>query len=190
MVADNLSGLDGMQVGIVGMGTIGIAVARAFAAFGSRIAFFDPSPRDPAAVAQLGATSMALEALLSSSDVVSLHVPLLPQTTNLIGAPQLALMKPSAVLLNASRGGIVDEAALAAALAEGRLFGAAVDVYSTEPLPRDNPLLSLDGEGASRLLLTPHIAGVSRQASATLFKVALENAMRALAGETALHRVY
>ena len=190
MVADNLSGLDGMQVGIVGMGTIGIAVARAFAAFVSRIAFFDPSPRDPAAVAQLGATSMALEALLSSSDVVSLHVPLLPQTTNLIGAPQLALMKPSAVLLNASRGGIVDEAALAAALAEGQLFGAAVDVYSTEPLPRDNPLLSLDGEGASRLLLTPHIAGVSRQASATLFKVALENAMRALAGETALHRVY
>ena len=86
--------------------------------------------------------------------------------------------------------GKASASAPAAALAEGRLFGAAVDVYSTEPLPRDNPLLSLDGEGASRLLLTPHIAGVSRQASATLFKVALENAMRALAGETALHRVY
>jgi phosphoglycerate dehydrogenase-like enzyme len=121
---------------------------------------------------------------------VSLHVPLLPQTTNLIGTPQLALMKSSAVLLNASRGGIVDEAALARALSEGRLFGAAVDVYSTEPAPTDNPLLSLTGEGASRLLLTPHIAGVSRQASATLFKVALDNAMRALAGETALNRVY
>lgn len=190
MVADNLSGLDGMQVGIIGMGTIGVAVARAFAAFGSRIAFFDPAPRDPDAVAQLGARSMTLDALLSSSDVVSLHVPLLPQTTNLIGTPQLALMKSSAVLLNASRGGIVDEAALARALSEGRLFGAAVDVYSTEPAPTDNPLLSLTGEGASRLLLTPHIAGVSRQASATLFKVALDNAMRALAGETALNRVY
>lgn len=190
MVADNLSGLDGMQVGIVGMGTIGVAVARAFAAFGSRIAFFDPAPRDPDAVAQLGARSMTLDALLSSSDVVSLHVPLLPQTTNLIGTPQLALMKSSAVLLNASRGGIVDEAALARALSEGRLFGAAVDVYSTEPAPTDNPLLSLTGEGASRLLLTPHIAGVSRQASATLFEVALDNAMRALAGETALNRVY
>jgi phosphoglycerate dehydrogenase-like enzyme len=119
-----------------------------------------------------------------------LHVPLLPQTANLVGAAQLARMKPTAVLLNASRGGIVDEAALAAALAEGRLFGAAVDVYSTEPAPSDNPLLSLAGEAASRLLLTPHIAGVSRQASATLFKVALENALRALAGETPLHRVY
>ncbi len=190
MVADNLSGLGDLQVGIVGMGTIGLAVARAFAAFGSRIAFFDPAPRDSAAVAQLSATAMTLDELLSTSDVVSLHVPLLPQTTNLVGAAQLARMKPTAVLLNASRGGIVDEAALAAALAEGRLFGAAVDVYSTEPAPSDNPLLSLAGEAASRLLLTPHVAGVSRQASATLFKVALENALRALAGETALHRVY
>jgi phosphoglycerate dehydrogenase-like enzyme len=190
MVADNLSGLDGAQVGIVGMGTIGLAVARAFAAFGAKIAFFDPAPRDPTAVAALGARSMSLDALLAGSDVVSLHVPLLPQTTNLIGAAQLALMKPTAILINAARGGIVDEAALAQALNDGRIFGAAVDVYSTEPAPADNPLLALDGEAASRLLLTPHIAGVSRQASATLFRVALENALRVLASEAPLHRVY
>jgi len=190
MVAENLSGLDGAQVGIVGMGTIGLAVARAFAAFGAKLAFFDPAPRDASAVSALGATSMSLDALLASSDVVSLHVPLLPQTTNLIGAAQLAMMKPTAILINAARGGIVDEAALANALRAGTIFGAAVDVYSTEPAPADNPLLTLTGEAASRLLLTPHIAGVSRQASATLFKVALENALRVLDGAAPLHRVY
>lgn len=190
MVGDNLAGLDGAQVGIVGLGTIGVAVARAFTAFGAHIAFFDPAPRDAETIDALRAVSMPLDELLSSSDVVSLHVPLLPQTTNLIGRAQLTRMKPTAILINAARGGIVDESALAAALREGRIAGAAVDVYSTEPLPSDNPLLGLDEESASRLLLTPHIAGVSRQASATLFRVALENALRALEGETPLHRVY
>ena len=190
MMTENLAGIDGATVGVIGMGVIGMAVAQAFHRLGCKIVYFDPALRDKTKADAMKAQSMTLDDLLKTADVVTLHVPLIPATTNLIGAPQLALMKQTAVLLNASRGGIVDEAALAAALAEGRLFGAAVDVYSTEPAPKDNPLLSLRGEGASRLLLTPHIAGVSRQASATLFKVALENALRALAGETALHRVY
>jgi len=190
MVADNLAGLDGAQVGIVGLGTIGVAVARAFTAFGARIAFFDPAPRDAATIDALAAVSMPLDELLASSDVVSLHVPLLPQTLNLIGEAELALMKPTAVLINAARGGIVDESALAAALREGRIAGAAVDVYSSEPATADNPLLGLAGEAAARLLLTPHIAGVSRQASATLFRVALDNALRVLGGDAPLHRVY
>jgi phosphoglycerate dehydrogenase-like enzyme len=133
---------------------------------------------------------MGLDELLGESDVVTLHVPLLPATTGLINAERLARMKPGAILLNASRGGIVDEAALAAALREGRLGGAAVDVYATEPMTDDNPLLALEGDAAHRLLLTPHIAGVSRQASATLFRVALENVLRVLAGEAPAHRVY
>jgi phosphoglycerate dehydrogenase-like enzyme len=190
MVADNLAGLDGARVGLVGLGTIGAAVARAFAAFGARIAFHDPAPRDPALAAALGARAMGLDELLGESDVVTLHVPLLPATTGLINAERLARMKPGAILLNASRGGIVDEAALAAALREGRLGGAAVDVYATEPMTDDNPLLALEGDAAHRLLLTPHIAGVSRQASATLFRVALENVLRVLAGEAPAHRVY
>ena len=94
---------------------------------------------------------------------MTLHVPLLPATTGLIGAAQLAMMKKGAVLIQASRGGVVDEAALAQSLRSGHLGGAAVDVYSTEPPPADNPLLALDGEAAQRLLLTPHIAGVTRQ---------------------------
>ena len=116
MVADNLAGLEGLLVGVVGFGTIGVAVARAFHAAGARLAFYDPAPRDPAAAAALGAAAMPLDELLAAADVVTLHVPLLPATQGLIGARELARMKPGAILIQAARGGIVDEAALGAAL--------------------------------------------------------------------------
>ncbi len=123
--------------------------------------------------------------------MVSLHVPLMPATQNLIGASQLARMKKGAILIQASRGGIVDEAALAASLASGHLGGAAVDVYSTEPPAADNPLLSVSGEAASRLLLTPHIAGVTRQSSAFLFRSSWQNVERVLMqNQPPLNRVY
>ena len=109
----------------------------------------------------------------------------------MIGDRELAAMKPGAILIQAARGGIVDEAALAAQLASGHLGGAAVDVYSTEPPGADNPLLALAGEGAHRLLLTPHIAGVTRQSSAILFRSSWENVERVLVrGEPPLNRVY
>jgi phosphoglycerate dehydrogenase-like enzyme len=108
----------------------------------------------------------------------------------MIGARQLALMKPGAVLIQASRGGIVHEAALAAVLNSGRLGGAAVDVYSTEPPDTDNPLFALEGEAAHRVLFTPHVAGVTRQASANLFREAWANVARVLGGEAPLNRVY
>ncbi len=147
MLADNLSGLTDVLVGVVGFGTIGVAVAQAFHRMGCRICFHDPAPRDPAIAQSLGARSMALAELLAAADVVTLHVPLIKETQGLIGARELALMKPGAVLIQAARGGIVDEAALAASLASGHLGGAAVDVYSTEPPAADNPLLALDGRG-------------------------------------------
>jgi len=191
MVADNLAGLEGLLVGVVGFGTIGVAVARAFHAAGARVTFYDPAPRDPAAATALGGTAMALDELLAAVDVVTLHVPLLPATQGLIGARELARMKPGAILIQAARGGIVDEAALAASLASGHLGGAAVDVYSTEPPAADNPLLKVTGDAAARLLLTPHIAGVTRQASALLFRSAWENVERVLMrGEAPLSRAY
>jgi len=191
MVADNLAGLEGLMVGVVGFGTIGVAVARAFHAAGARLCFHDPAPRDPAVAAALGAAALPLDELLATADVVTLHVPLLPATQGLIGARELARMKPGAVLIQAARGGIVDEAALAAALMSGHLGGAAVDVYSTEPPSADNPLLKVTGEAAARLLLTPHIAGVTRQASALLFRSAWENVERVLVrGEAPLNRAY
>ena len=191
MVADNLAGLDGLLVGLIGFGAIGMAVAQAFAALGCRVCYHDPAPRDAKAGEAIGAKPMALDALLAAADVVSLHVPLLPATQGLIGERELALMKPGAVLIQASRGGVVDEAALAAHLRSGRLGGAAVDVYSTEPPAADNPLLKLDGEAARRLLLTPHIAGVTRQSWGILFRSAWQNIERALIEKVPpLNRVY
>lgn len=182
MVADNLAGLEGLLVGLVGFGAIGLAVAKAFAALGCRVCYHDPAPRHAKAGEAIGATPMALDALLAAADVVSLHVPLLPATQGLIGERELGLMKPGAVLIQASRGGVVDEAALAAALRSGRLGGASVDVYTSEPPAADNPLFALDGDAARRVLLTPHIAGVTRQSWATLFRSAWQNVERVLIG--------
>ena len=189
MVADNLPGLEGLTVGVVGLGTVGYAVAEAFRRFGCEIVYFDPAPRDEAA-AKIGAKALPLDELLKVADVVTLHVPLLPTTRSMISAQRLSLMKPGAVLIQASRGGIVNETALAAVLNSGRLGGAAVDVYSVEPPDTDNPLFALEGEAAHRVLFTPHVAGVTRQASANLFREAWANVERTLKGEAPQNRVY
>lgn len=191
LLADNVGGLDGILAGVVGLGTIGMAVARALHAQGARIIYHDPQLIDPAGPQEIGAEPASLEELLRLADLITLHVPLLSQTQNLIGAKEIAAMKPGAVLIQAARGGIVDEAALAAALTSGHLGGAAVDVYSTEPPSPDNPLLSLSGDAADRTLLTPHIAGVTRQSAAFLFRAAWENVRRVLIdGKAPLYRVY
>lgn len=191
MITDNLAGLDGLTVGVVGLGTIGLAVARAYHQRGCTIIYFDPAPRDKAAADALGAKAVTLDELLRRSDVVSLHVPLLPATRGMIGDNQLALMRPGAVLIQASRGGVVDEAALARHLSSGHLGGAAVDVYSQEPPSADSPLLALTGDGANRLLFTPHVAGVTRQASAVLFQTAWDNVEAVLMkGAQPINRVY
>jgi phosphoglycerate dehydrogenase-like enzyme len=190
MVADNLPGLEGLTVGVVGMGTVGYAVAEAFHRFGCQIVYHDPTPRD-AAAAKIGAKALPLDELLKTSDIVSLHVPLLPQTRSMIGARQLTMMKPGAVLIQASRGGIVNETALAAHLNSNHLGGAAVDVYSVEPPDTDNPLFALEGEAAHRVLFTPHVAGVTRQSAATLFREAWANVERVLLkGEAPQNRAF
>jgi phosphoglycerate dehydrogenase-like enzyme len=191
MLSDNLSGLEGLLVGIIGFGVIGVSVAQAFHRLGCRICYHDPAQQNPPAAAALDAQPLPLAQLLGTADIVSLHVPLLASTRRLIGANEMAAMKDDAVLIQAARGGVVDEAALAAALKAGRLGGAAVDVYSTEPPTPDNPLLTLDGEARQKLLLTPHIAGVTRQSSAFLFRSAWENVERVLVrNEAPLHRAY
>lgn len=190
MVADSLPGLAGLTVGVVGLGSIGLGVAQGFSRMGSQIVYHDPAPGDPAAAERLEARPLSLAELLATADVVTLHVPLLPATRNLIGEKEMAAMKPGAILINAARGGVVDEASLAGHLASGHLGGAAVDVYADEPPEPSNPLLSLTGDGARRLLLTPHIAGVTRQSWAFLFQAAWENVERVLVrGEAPLSRV-
>lgn len=191
MVADNLRGLDGLLIGVIGLGTIGQAVAEAFHQRGCRICYYDPLPRDLQAAQAMGAQPLSLDELLRTADVISLHVPLLPATQGLIGDREIEGMKRGAVLIQASRGGIVDEEALARRLASGHLAGAAVDVFSSEPPLSNSPLLALEGEAAHRLLLTPHIAGVTRQASAFLYQSAWRNVERVLiAHESPLNRAY
>jgi phosphoglycerate dehydrogenase-like enzyme len=191
MVSDNLGGLDGLLVGVVGLGTIGVAVAGAFQHMGCRICFHDPVAPDTAAAQALGAEAMHLDELLTASDVVTLHLPLLPATRNLIGDREMALMKPGAVLIQASRGGTVDEVALASHLRTGHLGGAAIDVYSSEPPAADHALLTLDGDAARRVLFTPHVAGVTRESAALLCRSAWQNVERVLIeGAAPLNRAY
>lgn len=190
MIADNLQGLDGLTVGIIGFGVTGVAVAAAFQKRGCLIFYYDPAPRDPRTAEAVRAKSCSLEDLFQLADVVTLHVPLLPQTTGMIGRRELAMMKSGVILIQGSRGGVVDEAALAEALESGQVGGAAVDVYSTEPPAADNPLLSLKGEAAHRILFTPHVAGVTRQSAAYLFRTAWRNVERVFSGKQApLHVV-
>lgn len=150
--------LDGKAWGIVGLGAIGRTVAGIAEAFGARVCYFSASGQNRSERYE----RMSLEALLGWSDVVSIHAALTPATSGLIGDGELRLMKPSAYLLNLGRGGIVDEAALACALDEGRLAGAGLDVLEREPMSKDSPLLSM--RHPRRLLVTPHIAWASVEA--------------------------
>lgn len=147
----------GKVLGIIGLGSIGLLTARKAMAIGMRVIACDSKlPADAAAWREVEAPPRSLDALLAESDVVSLHVPLTPETRGLLNGARLARMKRDAVLINTARGGLIDEAALAVMLREGRLGGAALDVFENEPLPAGSPLV-----GAPRLLLTPHIAGVT-----------------------------
>jgi glycerate dehydrogenase len=157
--------LDGMIMGIVGYGRIGRETASIARGFGMRILVHDPST----ATAD-GVDLVSLDRLFRESDVVSLHCPLTPATTRMVDAERLAMMKPTALLLNTSRGPLIDEHALADALAAGRLGGAALDVLSIEPPPADHPLLR-----APRCVITPHIAWATRAARERLLGIAVEN---------------
>lgn len=167
----------GKRLALIGFGGIARAVASRAKALEMNIAAFDPHVKaDDPAWAQYGVECEAdLDALLAKADVISLHVPFTPQTRNLIDAARLSKMKPSALLINTARGGIVDEAALASALKAGQLGGAALDVYDQEPLKAGSVL-----EGVPRLWLTPHIAGVTAEANFRVSTVTVANVRREL----------
>lgn len=175
---DAVRSLHSRTVGVVGLGHIGMAVARLMLAVGATVCYADPAPADPDTARELGLRRLTLDELLASCDVVTLHVPLLPATRGLLGEPQLRLMPRGALLVNASRGGVVDEDALAAVLTDGHLRGAAVDVYQTEP--PGSPLLTLPPDVAERVLLTPHIGGVAYEAARALYSQAWANVTRVL----------
>ena len=140
-------------LGIIGLGTIGKKVARLAQAFGMVVHYYDIKRLKEEEEDALGVRFRLLPEILRHSDIVSLHVPLNASTQGMLGAPELAAMKPSAIIVNTSRGPVIDEKAMTAALSAGKLFGAGLDVFDEEPTPPDNPLLKLDNvdpDGASR----------------------------------------
>jgi Lactate dehydrogenase and related dehydrogenases len=161
--------LSGKTLGIIGMGTIGTRVASVADAFGMQVIYYSTSGTSH----NRDYPSVSLEELLARADVISVHAPLNARTAGLIGAAELRRMKLSAFLLNLGRGGIVDEAALAEAVDAGVIAGAALDVYVSEPLPADSPLLHV--QHPERFRFTPHIAWASREALHRLVHQVAEN---------------
>jgi glyoxylate reductase len=168
----------GSTIGIVGLGRIGQAVAKRAQGFGMTVLYHDLARAHPAVEAALGATYLPLEELLPKADFVSLHVNLSPQTQGLLNAERLRWMKPTAILVNTSRGPVVDSMALHAALRDGVIAGAGLDVTDPEPLPVDHPLLELEN-----CLVVPHIASASRATRGKMASMAAANLLAGVAGE-------
>ena len=166
----------GATFGMIGLGQIGRAAARRAAAFGMKIICHTRTP-DPVIGAALNIDYLPLDTVMAQADVVSVYASLNPETRGMIGAREIALMQPHAFLVNIARGELIDEAALTAALIEGRIAGAALDVFAAEPLT-DSPLFALDN-----VILTPHQAGLTHNAKSGAAVGAVRNALAVLAGQ-------
>ena len=163
-----LNSVQGRTLGLVGFGRIAREVTRKLSGFGMRVLAYDPYV-GPEALAALGVAPATLDELLSEADYVSLHCPLTAETRHLIGERELRRMRPTAILLNTSRGPVIDEAALVRALAGGWVAGAGLDVLEHEPPDRDNPLLKMDN-----VVLTPHFAGCSADGVENRWRLSVE----------------
>jgi glyoxylate reductase len=167
-------------LGIVGLGRIGVAVAERARGFRMPVLYFDFVRRE-ALEREFGYRYVSLETLLRESDFVTLHVPLLPETTGMIGAPQLALMKPTAYLINAARGPVVNERALIDALQARRIAGAGLDVFEVEPTDMANPLLKMEN-----VITLPHVGSATDATRQAMVDLAVENVVAVLAGKPPL----
>ena len=176
---DSYGEVGGRTVGLVGYGAVPSRLAPVLQALGARVLFACRSEK-PTAVGE----RRSLIALLAESDIVSLHVPLTPETERLIDADAITRMKPGAVIVNTARGALIDEAALVAALRTGRLGAAGLDVFEAEPTPAGSALLALDN-----VVCTPHLAWLTQETLERSIAVAVENCRRLAAGEDLLHQV-
>jgi len=172
-------------LGLVGLGRIGMEVAKRARGFNMKVIYFDAQRRSTQEEKELGVEYIPeLSTLLSRSDFVSLHVPLIPQTHHLMGAKEFALMKPTAILVNTSRGPVVDQKALYEALKAKQILAAAIDVTETEPISPGDPLLTLDN-----IIITPHIASASVVTRTRMAVMAAENLIAGLRGQVPLNCV-
>jgi lactate dehydrogenase-like 2-hydroxyacid dehydrogenase len=172
------SDVHGATLGIVGFGRIGQAVARRATGFGMTVLCHSRTPVAADVAASLGVTAVPLDELLRRADFVSLHVTLTPETRNLVDARALSLMKPTAVLVNTARGGVVDGRALYDALRDGVIAGAALDVTDPEPIARDDPLLTLES-----CLVVPHVGSATRATRGRMARMAAANLLAGVRGE-------
>ena len=177
MITGISSELQGKTLGIVGLGHIGREVAKRAKAFGMNLLYFDPVAADEEVEVELRLTPVGLHELLQRSDVVSVHVPLMASTRHLIGRDEVALLRTNTILVNTSRGAVVDNVAIAEAADAGKIM-AGIDVYDPEPPPLDHPLRS-----ARNVVLTPHVAGTTRESVMRIMEAALENLKRFERGE-------
>jgi glyoxylate reductase len=175
-----LLGVDvyGKTLGIIGLGRIGRAVAERAKGFNMKIIYYDVYRLPPDEESKLGVEYRSLEDVLRNADFISIHVPLTKDTYHLIGEKELRMMKPTAILVNTSRGPVVDEKALYRALKERWIRAAGIDVWEQEPTPKDNPLLALDN-----LVAAPHIASASEEARSAMAEMAAKNLVAVLKGE-------
>jgi len=165
--------INGKRAGIVGMGNIGMKVAALFGAFGAEVRYFDVIRRTAELEAKMGVRYVSFEELLKTSDIVSLHVPLENKTKHIMNKETIALMKPTAVLINTSRGNVIDEAELYDALSKNRLLGAGLDVFENEPVLKDSPLRSL-----TNVVMSPHVGGNTVDNSDNMARRAIENIVK------------
>jgi phosphoglycerate dehydrogenase-like enzyme len=171
------------RLGLLGLGMIGRKVARLARFLGAKVSYFDILRAPEAVESDPDVTFRPLEELLSSCDVLSLHLPLTKQTRGIIGSREFSLMPQGSLFINTSRGELVDPEALAYALETEHLAGAAIDTLYPEPPPPSHPLLNLSSAARDRLLITPHIAGITKGALKRMFEAALENILRVASGE-------
>ncbi|MBN2160198.1 MAG: 2-hydroxyacid dehydrogenase [Spirochaetes bacterium] len=171
--------LSGKLWGIIGMGRIGRALAERLIPFGVRMKYHDIARLSAEDEKAFSAEYGTIDEIMQSADIISLHCPLTEETRGLIGEKHIAQMKAASLIINLSRGEIVDEAALARALSDGKIGGAALDVFQFEPINRDNPLLAVDSD---KLILTPHTAGVTNESKMRIISTAINNIVNVLNG--------
>ena len=175
--------LAGKHVGLIGMGAIGREVAKRLINWDCRVSYYDAFRPNTETEQALQISYLDLDELIESCDIISLHVPVLPETIGLMNAARFRSMKKTAFLVNTARGEIIDQDALAQALENGEIAGAALDILTPEPAPADHPLLNLSPEAKKRLTITPHVAGTTDEAFLRMLKNAIENFERVERGE-------
>lgn len=189
LMVEGLRELGDCTVGLVGLGAIACETARRLQAFGSDVAYWNRNRRSAEREAELSVRYLPLDELARTCDIVSIHVPVTPETENMVDAAFLASMKDDAILINTARGEIVDQVALAQALENGAIGAAGLDTLSPEPVPVDHPLAQLSNEAANRLVLSPHIGGVTEGMFRRAWTTIWNNIARVANGETPVNVV-